>query len=57
VILGVFVSVETEAYFRLVFQFQPKVEAVTALKEFAAESFAFTPVERETGISVKLLAL
>jgi hypothetical protein len=56
VILGVFVSVKAEAYLRSVFQFQPKVETITALKEFAAESFAFTPVEREASVAVKLCA-
>jgi hypothetical protein len=56
VILGVFVSVKAEAYLRSVFQFQPKIEAVIALKEFAAESLASTPVEREASVAVKLCA-
>jgi hypothetical protein len=57
VILGVFVSVKAEAYLRSVFQFQPKVETITAFKEFAAESLAFTPVEREASVAVELCAL
>jgi hypothetical protein len=57
VILSVFVSVKTEAYLRSVFQFQPKIKAVIALKEFAAKSLASAPVEREAGVAVELCAL